>query len=380
MSATRRIVIAGLGDTGVLSAIHLAQRSDVEVVGIGAKSCLVSGQELGLRLTRPERWKRDYLLRFARYRKLDAVRTVHGAISQVDPVTRSVVIVDADGRTTREPYDVLVVATGVTQGFWRNATLQSEREIEAELSDQAARVAAAKSFAVVGGGASGVSVAANVKRRFPEKEVHLFHPHEEPLREYHPKIRGRLVARLAALGVERHPHHRALLPDGIEAPFSSEPVLFETGQPAFASDLVLWCVGRARPNADFLPDAWRDDAGFVRVDASLRVASAEGVFALGDVAATDPQRSSARNWGHRVLTHNVGAFLDGQPEGMKRYRPPAHRWGSILGPQHDGLEVFQPNGGRYRIPAWIVDRVITPWVVNRAIYRGVRKPEADADR
>ena len=46
-----RVVIAGLGDSGLLTAIRLARSADV--VGISAKPALVSGQELGVRLTRP---------------------------------------------------------------------------------------------------------------------------------------------------------------------------------------------------------------------------------------------------------------------------------------------------------------------------------------
>lgn len=57
----RRIVVVGLGDTGVLTAIALRELGDV--VGITAKPEFVSGRELGLRLARPEAWARDY--RFA---------------------------------------------------------------------------------------------------------------------------------------------------------------------------------------------------------------------------------------------------------------------------------------------------------------------------
>jgi apoptosis-inducing factor 2 len=47
---SHRVVIAGLGDSGVLTAIRLARHADV--IGISAKPALVSGQELGWRLSR----------------------------------------------------------------------------------------------------------------------------------------------------------------------------------------------------------------------------------------------------------------------------------------------------------------------------------------
>jgi len=53
-----RVLVAGLGDTGLLTAIHLSRHADV--VGVSAKPAHVSGQELGVRLTRPDDWSRDY--------------------------------------------------------------------------------------------------------------------------------------------------------------------------------------------------------------------------------------------------------------------------------------------------------------------------------
>src|SRR6478672_7312059 len=47
----KRVFIAGLGDSGVLTAIKLARHADV--VGISAKPALVSGPELGSRLSGP---------------------------------------------------------------------------------------------------------------------------------------------------------------------------------------------------------------------------------------------------------------------------------------------------------------------------------------
>ena len=56
-----RVVVAGLGDSGILTAIRLARHGqDFQVVGISAKPALVSGQELGVRLSRPEDWARAF--------------------------------------------------------------------------------------------------------------------------------------------------------------------------------------------------------------------------------------------------------------------------------------------------------------------------------
>lgn len=69
-----RVVIAGLGETGLLVAIHLGP--GLEIVGISTKPCLVSGKELGTRLTRPEVWKQNYLMSFGCYARLDDVPVI----------------------------------------------------------------------------------------------------------------------------------------------------------------------------------------------------------------------------------------------------------------------------------------------------------------
>ena len=51
MAPRKRVVVAGLGDMGLLTAIRLSRHADV--VGISVKPALVSGQELGVRLSRP---------------------------------------------------------------------------------------------------------------------------------------------------------------------------------------------------------------------------------------------------------------------------------------------------------------------------------------
>jgi YD repeat-containing protein len=366
---SRRVVIAGLGDSGVLTAIRLARHCDV--VGVSAKTALVSGQELGWRISRPDHWARHNWISFDRFRGLDRVRTVHGTLTAVDLQNRTVSVRGADGSTVRQAYDALIVSTGVTNGFWRQPRLQSAEEIRADLHAAHDRLAAAASVIVVGGGTAAVSSAANIARTWPDKRVELYFPGQQALTQYHPRTWARIRRRLVEAGVGLRPGHRAVLPDGFTGDqITSDPVQWSTGQPPAIADAVLWTIGRVRPNSEWLPRELLDDDGFVRVTPELQVPGHPEVFAVGDIAATDPQRSSARNRADGLLAHNVLAAFEGRP--LRSYRPPRSRWGSVLGIQRDGLEVFAPNGRAFRFPAWSFERVLMPWIVRRGLYRGVR--------
>lgn len=370
MSAGRqRVVIAGLGDSGLLTAIRLARSA--EVVGISASPGLVSGQELGVRLARPAEWARDYWVPFDRYRGLDRVRTLQARLTGVDLAGRVVHGRRNDGAEVAEPFDSLVISTGVSNGFWRRPVLRSPAEIGAELTAAHDRLTAARSVVVIGGGAAAVSAAANIAVRWPGTRVDLYFPHQRPLLQHHPRTWDHLRRRLIRLGVGLHPGHRAEVPDDFALDgITGGEVRWSTGQHPVRADAVLWTIGRVRPNTDWLPADLLDEEGFVTVTPELRVPGHRGVFAIGDVAATDPLRSSARNRADALLAHNILAEPAGRP--LRSYKPPRRRWGSVIGIQSDGVEVFAPNGRPFRIPAWPVHRVLMPLIVRRGIYRGVR--------
>ncbi len=364
-----RVLVAGLGDTGLLTAIHLSRHADV--VGVSAKPAHVSGQELGVRLTRPDDWSRDYRIAYDRYHRLDDVRVVHGSLTSVDLEAREVRVLGADGVERTEPYDVLVISTGVTNGFWRRPDLATSEQVEEALRSQHDQIASAGSVIVIGGGAAAVSSAVNIATTWPDKKVDLYFPGDHALPRHHPRVWPTNRARLEELGVGLHPGHRGVVPDGFACDaITTGSVSFSTGQEPVSADAVLWTVGRVQPNTGWLPAELLTDEGFVRVDPDLTVPGHPGVFAIGDVAATDPLRTSARNRADKLLASNIRAHLAGRP--LRTYQPPKARWGSVVGVQHDGLTVFTASGRSMRFPAWSTRIVLMEWITRRGIYKGVR--------
>lgn len=370
MTDRPRLVIAGLGDSGLLTAIHLAR--DLDVVGISAKPGLLSGQELGTRISRPDTWAQDYRIAFRRFRGLDPVRIVHGSLTGLDIGEQYVDVLGADDRQIREPFDLLVIATGVTNGFWRTATTESEDMITAGLATAHRRIEDADTVAIIGGGAAAVSSAVNIAATWPAKRVDLWFPGDRALPRHHRRTWDKVRRRLTDLGVGLHPGHRAVVPEGFAGDeITRGRVEWSTGQAATNADAVLWTIGAVRPNTGWLPSGILDDDGFVRVTPELRVPGHPRIFAVGDVAATDDLRSSARNRADRLLADNIRAAVNGRA--LRRYRPPGRRWGSVLGVQDDGLEVFTPSGRAIRFPAWSISTVLQPWIVRRGIYHGIRR-------
>ncbi|MEH3156647.1 MAG: FAD-dependent oxidoreductase [Gordonia paraffinivorans] len=362
------VLVAGMGDVGTLTAMHLARH--VDVVGVSTTPGLVSGQELGLRLSDPDLWSRDYWVDHRRYRRLDAVEIVRGRVSGVDGETQTATVVTDEGESERR-WDAMVIATGVTNGFWRSPDVVDTATVDARLRTHHDAIRSARRVAVIGGGAAAVAAAAGVAARVPNAHVDLYFPGERPLRDHHPRTWSTVGRRLADLGVGLHPDHRAAVPPGADrADVGPGVVEWTTGQDAVAADAVVWAIGRAVPHTEWLPGDVLDGRGFVRVDETLRVPGLRHTFAVGDVAATDPLRGSARNRADRLVARNVRADLAGRC--LRRYRPRARRWGSVLGPQSTGLEVFTPTGIGVSVPRPVVDHVLRPWIVDRGIYGGIR--------
>lgn len=363
-----RVVVAGLGDTGLVAAVRLARyHRHLDLVGISTKSAWLSGRDVGLRLARPESWAAQYNIAFSRFPALDRARLVHGTLTGLDEGARAVTVRSAEGATTREPYDVLLIATGVRNDVWRRPNLQDQTDIDENLQAMHLRVAAAESIAIVGGGPAAMGSAAQLAETFPQKQVSVYFPGDRGLTRHHPRVWDLVRPRLERLGIHLHSHHRAETPPDM-AP-AAGPVRFTTGQPPAEAALVLWAIGRIRPNTEWLPSGSLDAKGFVRVEADLSVPGHNGIWAVGDVAASDPLRATARNSGAQLAARNIVASLRGKS--TRAWRPPSYAQGSVLGPLHDGLQVFLASGGHFRYSLRLHD-AIERHLVSRLYYRGIR--------
>ena len=219
--------------------------------------------------------------------------------------------------------DIVVVATGSTYAQPFKAASDRIAVFRAALLDAHARLKAARSVAIVGAGAVGVELAGEIAVGMTGKRIDLVSSTATLFPDFTPGLGRRLLADLSALGVGVHLGTTAEGLKGIAAPVPGP--LDIANEPAIAADLVFPAIGAKPDNAllTALAGASFDRLGRVAVDAWLRPAGAQDIFALGDVAAcgdfmTIVAISRQAPW----LAKTIKAVLDSRSlESLPRYAP-----------------------------------------------------------
>ena len=149
-----RVVVAGFGDTGVCCVADLAASADFDLCAVTPKPCHHSAQELGGRIAQPALWEQLYLLPFQEYPKLDNVEIVQGLVTSLDLEAQLVTVKDSNGKHREEAYDVLLISSGVSSGFWRTTKVETRESLLQTIKVEHERIAQAAKVSVVGGGPS----------------------------------------------------------------------------------------------------------------------------------------------------------------------------------------------------------------------------------
>ena len=184
---------------------------------------------------------------------------------------------------------------------------------------------------MVGGGSTGVEVAANLRElldvvlpRFAgidpaDVSVHLLQATDDVLPHMDPTLRRVAAARLATERVEVRTDARVKAVDG-------SGVALSDGSRLDAAT-VIWAAGvRPSPLAGRVKGARTDAHGRLVVDAHLRVEGRHDVYALGDIAAVHsdggpvPPTAQAAVQEGEAVAKNLAAELAGRSPEEFRYR------------------------------------------------------------
>ncbi|KAJ2079586.1 hypothetical protein H4R24_003681 [Coemansia sp. RSA 988] len=220
--------------------------------------------------------------------------------STVDHITDEYVVLDNGEKLA---FDYLMVALGVGRHAPIGVGAQTQADYEKMLCETYASIRAAQNITVVGAGAVGIELAADVKCVFPEKNVQLVHSRQQVLAgPFSAELRDRVEQALGHMGVEVVLGQRvvgqtptsgdmdddsaARLPELIQATATDAELTLADGR-ELRSDWVVRCLGaRARPILR-LPSKGLTDIHGIRVKATMQVDDARypHIYAVGDACA-----------------------------------------------------------------------------------------------
>ncbi|EOD50006.1 putative pyridine nucleotide-disulfide protein [Neofusicoccum parvum UCRNP2] len=215
------------------------------------------------------------------------VRHLHGSVVSVDCEKKTAVIAPSASKDhVEERYDYLVVGSGLKRAWPVVPQSLDKGSYLAEVGSHIQKLKDARDgVVVIGGGAVGIEMAAELKLVYPAQKVTLVHSRDkllssEPLPD---DFKDRALAVLHEAGVEtvlgRRVTATAETPSGFDLTLSDGSHL-ATGQ-------VINAISKSVPTSSYLPPAILDPDGYVKVHASLRfqdlVPNAEFHYAAGDI-------------------------------------------------------------------------------------------------
>ncbi|WP_054812312.1 NAD(P)/FAD-dependent oxidoreductase [Nocardia arizonensis] len=263
--AGHRIVVLGAGYAGLAAARRLARRaSDAHITVVDARAEFVERVRLHQRAAGQDipRWNLREELR------AKGIDFVHARALGLDPARR---LVRLDGAPSLE-YDTLVYALGSARD---TAGVPGAAEYARFVATPEDVRPPRGSVAVVGGGATGIELAAELAESHPNSRVTLLSS-EEPAGWMSAKAAAHVRRTLERLGVEIRSGAKVVevLPAGVRLADGTE----------VAADTTMWTTGFAVPPLAADAGLAVDGNGRIRTDAGLRSVSHPDIYAVGDAA------------------------------------------------------------------------------------------------
>jgi NADH dehydrogenase len=314
-----RIVVAGAGYAGVSCALRLARRvpSNVSVTLVSATDRFIERIRLHQRATGQNvgDWSLPALIRRS------GVELRVGVIEQMDVGNRTLNLSGGD----RVHFDTAVLALGShidvdsVKGV-REHALAVEFGAVARIH-QALRKAATheRRVTIVGGGLTGIELAAEIAEVFPELQISLV-SQTRLAATWSEAARAHVLASLRRFGVrvDEGPHIRAVHRKHLETDRGDLPF-----------DLCIWAGGFVGHSLAWNSGLKVNSQGQALVDTQLRSVSHPGVHVVGDLAAIAPELTPQMPMGCKSAmpagawaAENIARRLRDQPEQSLQYTVP----------------------------------------------------------
>jgi NADH dehydrogenase len=291
------------------------------------------------------------------------VRVVLGELEGVDPGRREIRV---NGELLR--YDTLVLATGATHSYFGHPewerfapglkTLEDARRIrarvllafeQAEMENDPAERERLMTFAIIGGGPTGVEMAgaiAGLARQSLVRDFRAIDPMTARilLIEAAPRILGPFPEDLSAYA------ERALKRLGVtiltgRAVENIDERGVTLGGEVIPAATVVWAAGVAASPVGALLNVGTDKAGRVRVNPDLSVPGLDGVYVLGDLALAHDEKGRPLP-GLAQVAHQQGRYLG---RALKAQHPARRDPSPVPVPQPGQPGCDRPQRGRGRL-------------------------------
>ncbi|MEV0146165.1 MULTISPECIES: FAD-dependent oxidoreductase [unclassified Nonomuraea] len=232
--------------------------------------------------------------------------------------------------------DYLVLATGSSYPF--PAKNDEPDLVAAKARHRAAHqeLAGAGRVLIVGAGPTGLELAGEIKAFHPDKHVTVTDTADDVLAgPFIQELRDELRRQLRELGVElRLGVKLRELPGTPPATRGAVSVTTTDGE-EITADLWYRAFG-VRVHTEYLDGGSladrRDERGYVRVDARLRVEGETRVFAVGDIANADRDMAAIAGRQAELVAGNIRALITGEGE-QQEYTPLGPLIAVTLGPE-----------------------------------------------
>ncbi|KAJ5808992.1 hypothetical protein N7474_010261, partial [Penicillium riverlandense] len=232
---------------------------------------------------------------------------------------------DREWRGSKEiAFDYIVLATGTRLA--QPAGMKADDKISSVdyLQQHQAKVQRSQSIMIVGGGAVGVQMAADLKEYYPDKEVTVVQSRPRLMPNFHHQLHELIKERFDELGVRLITGSRVIIPSegfpGNGGPFQVQL----TNGTTESTDFVILATGQTPNNqmvADLTPSTSttnsvvNPDNGFIRIRPTMQFMDENypNMFAVGDIADTGAQKAARPGSAQAaVVAKNIQAMIEGK--------------------------------------------------------------------
>ncbi|KAK9381268.1 uncharacterized protein V2V93DRAFT_222185 [Kockiozyma suomiensis] len=289
---------------------------------------------------------------FTKYPELGEVKKDRAI--EIDEVNKIVKLLSGD----ELKYDYLIVATGTNYNAPNQIPLSSHADILAYFESQRQLIKDNYHFIIIGGGATGCELAAEINDRFRNtKKVTLIHNNRLPLSDiYSEKLRQKVLTYLLQSRVEVMLRSKGV--DNGDGSVTVTRKVYEKEEIETVRGNVVFKLYAQSPATEWMPDSWKDDHGRIRVNSMLQVdsASADGsIFAIGDITNILEAKTAGKAHSQLpVVVKNVASLI-ADSKAVREYIPQEVESIALsMGKWRSTGQVGIPLIGPVLVPSWLL--------------------------